>query len=457
MARLLGLDIGTSGCKALLIDEEGRVLKEAHAEYPISTPKPGWSEQEPEHWWRGVQACLDQIGEASDAIGLSGQMHGSVFLDERGEVIRPALLWNDQRTASECQEIYNRVGKDAVHMITCNPPLTGFQLPKLLWLRNHEPENYRQVRSLLLPKDYIRFKLTGQKITEPSDAAGTGILDVAKRAWSERMMAALELDPSIFPEIRESWELVDKVAGGGGDQAAGAVGTGAVVPGIVSVSLGTSGVVFVAKEAPIADPTGAIHTFCHANGKWHQMGVMLSCGGALRWFRDTFAPGTSYDDLAAEAAAVPPGAEGLTFLPYLAGERCPHNDPNLRASFHGTTLAHTRAHFARAVFEGITFGILDCLYAVLPNPSGELRITGGGAKGAFWSQMIADASQLPCVTLEADEGPAYGAALLAGVGLGVWASVEEACAQTIKTKHRVDPQPVDYAEAYGRYRELGRR
>lgn len=463
MAKLLGLDIGTSGCKALLIDGQGHVLKQGHAEYPISTPRAGWSEQNPEDWWRGVQMCLDQIGEAPDAIGLSGQMHGSVFLDANDEVIRPALLWNDQRTADACAEIDTVVGADSVRAITCNPPLTGFQLPKLLWLRSHEPANFARVESLLLPKDYVRFKLTGEKATEPSDASGTGLFDVAERRWSFEMAATLGVDGSILPRVVESWEPSGHtptgvpVVGGGGDQAAGAVGTGAVVPGVISVSLGTSGVVFVAQDRPIADPSGATHTFCHANGKWHRMGVMLSCGGALRWFRDTFATGMGYDALAAEAASVGAGSDGLTFLPYLAGERCPHNDPNLRASFHGATLAHTRAHFARAVFEGITFGILDCLEAVLPNPTGELRITGGGAKGAFWSQMLADAAQLPCVALEADEGPAYGAALLAGVGVGAWGSVEEACDLTIRRKARIEPGVAQYTDAYERYRSLSRR
>ncbi len=459
--KLLGIDIGTSGTKALLVDDTGRILKSVHREYPLSTPQPGWSEQNPEDWWEATQLCLAEIGEKPDAIGLTGQMHGSVFLDLRDEVIRPALLWNDQRTAAECAEIDSTVGAAKVREITANPPLTGFQLPKLLWIRRHEPAAYDRVKSLLLPKDFIRLKLTGERATEVSDASGTGIFDVPHRRWSAPMMTALGLNGAIFPACHESSVVSGKTAdgipvvGGGGDQAAGAVGTGAVTPGIVSVSLGTSGVVFVSQDQPLSDPAGATHTFCHANNRWHRMGVMLSCGGGLRWYRDTFAPGRSYDELAAEAANVPIGAEGLTFLPYLAGERCPHNDPTLRASFHGATLAHTQAHFTRAVFEGLTFGIKDCLRAVAAVPPSELRITGGGAKGAFWSQLLADATGIPCVTLEIDEGPAYGAALLAGVGIGRWDSVEQACRETIRTKHRIDPQGGDFDEAYARFRALG--
>lgn len=459
MPRLLGIDIGTTGCKALLIDERGHILAQAHAEYPISTPHPGWSEQDPEDWWKGVHSCIRQIGERPDAIGLSGQMHGSVFLDSSDSVIRPALLWNDQRTAAECKEIDDRVGFDRVRQLTANPPLTGFQLPKLLWLRNREPENYRRVRSVLLPKDYIRFRLTGEKTGEPSDCSGTGFFHVGERRWASEMGVPLDVDPSLFPPVLESWVVGGKthegvpVVGGGGDQAAGAVGTGAVVSDVISVSLGTSGVVFVARDEAIPDPTGATHTFCHANGKWHRMGVMLSCGGALRWFRDTFAPGMTYDELAAEAETVPPGSDGVTFLPYLTGERCPHNDPNLRASFTGLSLAHGRAHLTRAVFEGVSFGVMDCLRAVLPvvPPGAVLRLTGGGAKGKFWSQMISDVTGLQCVTLAADEGPAYGAALLAGVGIGVWGTVEEACSEMVRPAGHIEPSGTDYSDAYARF------
>ena len=471
MAKLLGIDVGTSGCKVLLIDENGRILKQASAEYPLSAPRPGWSEQNPEDWWQGVVRCLDEIGETRpDAIGLTGQMHGAVFLDADDNVVRPAILWNDQRTVEECAEIDATVGRENVRAITCNPPLSGFQAPKLLWLRNHELSNYGKVRSVLLPKDYIRLKLTGEKWTEPSDASGTGLFNVPKRRWDLGMMAALEIDPALFPPSAESFLPTAHtvrgagltagvpVVGGGGDQAAAAVGTGAVVPGVVSVSLGTSGVVFTAIDGPEYDPSGAAHTFCHANGGWHAMGVMLSCAGALRWYRDTVAPGSSYDDISAEAATAPAGCEGLTFLPYLSGERTPHNDPLARGMWAGLSLAHTRAHLARSVFEGATFGLREGFESLkaLGARADELRVNGGGAKSAFWLQMLADVFGTPCTTLEVDEGPAFGAALLAGVGAGVWPDVASAAQAAVRRKGRVEPSGTDYEEAYDRYRRLYR-
>ncbi|MFZ4506359.1 MAG: xylulokinase [Fimbriimonas sp.] len=469
MAKLLGIDVGTSGCKVLLIDEHGTVLKEASAEYPISVPRALWSEQDPEDWWRGVQECLAKIGESSpDAIGVTGQMHGSVFLDANDQVIRPALLWNDQRTIEEVAEIEERVGHDRIREITCNPPLTGFQAPKVLWLRNHELSNYNRIHRVLLPKDFIRLRLTGTAATEVSDASGTGLLDVKQRQWSSELLNTLELDPTWFPPVYESdvasartlavagLDAGIPVVGGGGDQAAGAVGTGAVAPGILSVSLGTSGVVFTSLTSPEFDRKGAAHTFCHANRAWHAMGVMLSCGGALRWYRDTIAGGTPYDELAAEAAMVQPGADGLTFLPYLTGERCPHNNPLARAAFTGLTLGHSRAHLSRAVFEGISFGLLDGfrLLKGLGADAQEIRVTSGGAKSAFWVQMLADLFQSPCATLVSDEGPAYGAALLAGVGSGIWANVSEATQAAIRVKKVTEPSQIDYSEAYARYQNL---
>lgn len=469
MAKLLGIDIGTSGCKVLLLDETGKVLKQASAEYPISVPQPLWSEQNPEDWWNGVEKCLAEINEPNpDAIGVTGQMHGAVFLDANDQVIRPALLWNDQRTVKECEEMDATIGKDRLREITCNPPLTGFQAPKLLWLRNNELSRYQQVKSLLLPKDYIRFKLTGVKATEVSDASGVGLLNVPKRDWSGELLAKLEIDPSILPPVFESSVASAKtkavaglsagipVVGGGGDQAAGAVGTGAVRTGVISVSLGTSGVVFTAIDAPQYDKAGAAHTFCHANGKWHAMGVMLSCGGALRWYRDTLAAGMGYDQISAEAATVAPGCDGLTFLPYLTGERCPHNDPNARAAFAGVTLGHTHAHLSRALFEGVSFGLLDAMDLLrgLGAKAEQVRVTSGGAKSPFWVQMLADMFGTPCVTLESDEGPAFGAAVLAGVGIGLWSNVETACDQVIRVKSETKPSGVDYGAARVRYQEL---
>ncbi len=469
MAKLLGIDVGTSGCKVLLIDENGRILKSAGAEYPLSTPKPGWSEQNPEDWWQGVVRCLAEIGEANvDAIGLTGQMHGAVFLDERDEVVRPAILWNDQRTVEECAEIDATFGPENVKAVTCNPPLTGFQAPKILWLRNHELSNYQRLRSVLLPKDYIRLRLTGEKRTEVSDASGTGLFNVPERRWSHEMMAALEIDPALFPPAAESFVPTAQtravaglaagipVVGGGGDQAAAAVGTGAVVPGVVSVSLGTSGVVFTAIDGPAYDASGAAHTFCHANGGWHAMGVMLSCAGALRWYRDTVQPGTPYDSISDEASKAPAGCEGLAFLPYLSGERTPHNDPFARAGWAGLTLAHGRPHLARSVFEGATFGLKEGFEALrkLGARADELRVNGGGSRSALWVQMLADAFGVPCTILEVDEGPAFGAALLAGVGAGVWPDVASAAEAAVRRKGRVEPSGTEYAEAYARYRSL---
>ncbi len=469
MAKLLGIDVGTSGCKVLLIDETGRVLKQASAEYPLSIPAPNCSEQNPEDWWHGVQHCLEEIGEPNpDAIGLTGQMHGAVFLDANDEVIRPAILWNDQRTVEECAEIDQVVGAERVRAVTCNPPLTGFQLPKVLWLRNHELSNFQKLKSVLLPKDYIRFKLTGVKATEVSDASGTGLLDVPARNWSGEMMGMLELDPAMFPFCYESSAVSAKtngtgglsagipVVGGGGDQAAGAVGTGAVEPGVISVSLGTSGVVFTAIDAPNYDPGGAAHTFCHANGGWHAMGVMLSCGGALRWYRDTLATGKTYDMIAADAYMSEVGAKGITFLPYLSGERCPHNDPIARGVFAGLNLGSTKSDISRAIFEGISYGLLDGMNLLLGlgATAEEIRVTSGGAKSKFWVQMLADMFQKPCVTLESDEGPAMGAAILAGVGANVWPDVKSACREVIRTKSRFEPTSSLYAPGYKKYQAL---
>jgi xylulokinase len=463
MAKLLGIDVGTSGCKVLAIDETGKVLGQATAEYPLSVPRSLWSEQNPEHWWAGVSKCLQEVGlDDVDAIGLSGQMHGAVFLDSSDEVIRPAILWNDQRTLAECEEIDRVVGRDEVRRITSNPPLTGFQLPKILWLRNHEPEAFGRLRSVLLPKDYIRMKLTGERATEVSDASGTGAFDVPNRTWSHEMMGLLGLETTLFPRCFESSEVSSTtpggipVVGGGGDQAAGAVGTGAVAPGLISVSLGTSGVVFTSIDEPNADHGGGAHTFCHANGKWHAMGVMLSCGGALRWFRDSFYPGKGYDQITTDASEVLAGADGAAFLPYLTGERSPHNDPKARASFSGLTLSHDRKSMARAVMEGISFGLLECfqLLKTLGAQSESIRVTGGGAKSEFWVQMLSDVFQTPCVTLRADEGPAMGAAILAGVGVGVWPDAATGCSDCVHAERTFSPNSIDYSQPYEKYRDL---
>jgi xylulokinase len=469
MARLLGIDVGTSGCKLVLIDETGKVLKQASREYPISTPRPLWSEQNPLDWWEGVRSCLAEMGETSpDAIGVTGQMHGAVFLDAHDEVIRPAILWNDQRTVAECEEIDRTAGAENVRRVTCNPPLTGFQLPKILWLRNNELDRFRQLESVLLPKDYIRFRLSGVKATEVSDASGVGLFDVPKRRWSSELAEALGLRESLFPECFESSQVSARtrgvpgladgipIVGGGGDQAAAAVGTGCVEPGIVSVSLGTSGVVFTALTEPAYHAQGAAHTFCHANNAWHAMGVMLSCGGAVRWFRDTLAAGKSYDEMTSAASRAPVGCGGVTFLPYLTGERCPHIDPYARAAFGGMTLSTTFEHLCRSLFEGVTFGLKEGfdLLAVLGATASQVRVNGGGAKSSFWVQLISDVFQAGCAAPSVDEGPAFGAAILAGVGVGVWPSVQQGCREVVKLERFWEPQAVDYSGIINRYKEL---
>jgi xylulokinase len=476
MAQLLGIDVGTSGAKVVLIDETGTLLAQASAAYPLEIPQPGWSQQNPEDWWNGVCQCLEkiatQLGDAyaPTSVGLTGQMHGAVFLDDTGQIVSPAILWNDQRTVEECEEIERAVGRDQVIAITGNPALTGFQLPKLLWLRNHHLSAYQRVAHLLLPKDYIRYRLTGEFATDVSDASGTVMLDLRTRDWSAHVLNALEVDAAILPKVYESATVTGEttvggplpaglpVVAGGGDQAAGAVGTGAVSPGVVSVSLGTSGVVFASLPQLAVDPAGRVHTFAHANGSYHAMSVMLSCGGAVRWARDTFFPDLEFDEMTGLAAKSAPGAGEVTFLPYLAGERSPHNDPYARASVLNLSLANQRADLARAVFEGVSFGLADGyrVLAELGVTSSELRVTGGGAKSDFWVQLLANLFECRCVRLAVDEGPAMGAAILAGVGAGVWPDVVTACASVVQKADAVEPnadsaEKSAMAEAYARF------
>jgi xylulokinase len=468
MQKLLGIDVGTSGCKVLLINEAGSILREASAEYSISCPHPNWSEQDPNIWIEGISKCLEEIGERKpDAIGLTGQMHGGVFLDSDSQVIRPAILWNDQRTFEESTEIEKVVGSDRIREITCNPPLTGFQLPKLIWLRKNEPDAYRRISKILLPKDYVRFWLSGFFATDVSDASGTAMFDVPNRRWSPEILSKMKIPDDWLPECFESdmittqthgrgwFEAGIPIAAGGGDQAAAAVGTGAVVPGVTSVSLGTSGVVFTSIPEPTYHASGTTHTFCHANRGWHAMGVMLSCGGALRWFRDTLGAGKGYDELAELASRVPPGANGLTFAPYLSGERCPFVDPFATASFSGIRLDHGISEFARAVFEGASVGLdsaMDLLTSLGATKS-EVRVTGGGAKSDFWVQMLCDMFKRSCRTMETDEGPAFGAAILAGVSIGVWESPYAASTVALTTKKEFKPQSVDYDKVKARSKD----
>ncbi len=486
VALLIGIDIGTSATKTLLCDERGRILGSATEEYPSSSPYPLWSEQNPEDWWQATVRSIKRVlfesnadGREVRAIGLSGQMHGLVMLDENNEVLRPAILWNDQRTAEECAEITTTIGAERLIQLTCNPALTGFTAPKILWVRKHEPDVYERCRHVLLPKDYIRFRLTGEYATEVSDASGTLLLDVRNRRWSSEMLTELGIDPSWLPACYESHEVSARlsasvaseldlpantaVVGGAGDQAAGAVGNGIVKTGVISATLGTSGVVFAFSDTVQTDPFGRVHTFCHAApGKWHVMGCMLSAGGSFQWFRDNLGEvecdqarrmGVDpYEILCEEAEDAAPGSEGLIFLPYLTGERTPHCNPNAKAAYIGLTARHGKPEMIRATLEGITYGMRDALEIMkaMGVPIQQIRLSGGGARSRLWRQICADVFGLPVCTINASEGPAFGVALLAGVGAGLWASVEQACEQTIKVVSETPVNP-EHSAIYARY------
>jgi xylulokinase len=494
MPHLLGIDIGTSGTKTLVCDEDGRVLATAVAEHPISSPKPGWSEQNPEDWWQACCIATKAVLKRAKlkpadigGIGLSGQMHGSVFLGDGPKALRPALLWNDQRTAEQCQQIeYKAGGREALIELVANPALTGFTAPKILWVREHEPKVYERTRHILLPKDYIRYRMTGDYATEVSDASGTLLLDVVHRTWSDRLLGLLEIDKGLLPRLHESPEVTGSlhkeaartlglaagipVVGGGGDQAAGAVGNGIVSSGVVSATLGTSGVVFAHADQPTRDPQGRVHTMCHAvPGKWCVFGCMLSAGGSFQWLRNQLGQAEvalakrkkvdPYQLLIAEAATAPPGSEGLFFLPYLTGERCPHPDPYARGAWIGITARTTRAMLIRSLLEGVTFGMRDALEIMrgMGIDVTQVRASGGGARSDFWRHLQADVYQSPIVVTNAAEGPAYGVALLAGVGTGVWGSVEEGCRCSIKQVERVAPnkkQSAIYDKLYAVYDKL---
>ena len=454
MTALVGIDVGTSGVKALALSESGEILARAEHEYPLATPKPGWAEQEPDDWARAADAALGELGVEPLSIGWSGQMHGLVVLDARGEVIRPAILWNDQRTAAECAEIEERVGLERLIELTGNRALTGFTAPKLLWLRRHDPESYARIRHVLLPKDYVRFRRTGEHAIDVADASGTLLFDVANRRWSDDVLDALELPGEWLPPAHESTAIA-----GAGDQAAGALGVGIDGPGPLSVVLGTSGVVFAALDAYRPEPQARLHTFCHAvPGTWHAMGVMLSAAGSLQWWRSALGK-PSYDELLAEAAAAPPGSEGLLFQPYLQGERTPHADPDARGAFAGLTLRHGRGHLTRAVLEGVAYGLRDSLELLraVGVEASVGRISGGGARSELWLKIVASALDLPLERTEAEEGAAFGAALLGGVQAGVFADAHEAVAATVRVRDRVEPEPdwtAAYEEGYARYRLL---
>jgi xylulokinase len=493
MAYLLGIDIGTSGTKTLICDHKGKVLATASAEHTSYAPRPGYSEQDPAEWWaamcKATRAVLKKAkikGAQVSGIGLSGQMHGSVFLGSGAKPLRKALLWNDQRTGEQCEQITQAAGgRERLIELVANPALTGFTAPKILWVRQHEPRVYEKTRHILLPKDYIRYRMTGEYATDVSDASGTLLLDVANRVWSDKLLSILQIDRSLLPWMHESHEVTGTVhrqaaeamglaegtpvVGGGGDQAAGAVGNGIVKAGIVSATLGTSGVVFAHADSPTRDPQGRVHTMCHAvAGKWCVFGCMLSAAGSLQWFRNNLASEemriarknklNAYDLLTRQAADAPIGGEGLFFLPYLTGERCPHPDPLARGAWIGLTNRTTRAMMIRALLEGVTYGMRDALEIMrqMGIEVSQVRASGGGATSAFWRQMQADVYGSPLVLTNACEGPAYGVALLAGVGTGVWSDVNEACDATIATTLRVKPNR-RHAEQYQRFYPVYRK
>ncbi len=447
MTTLIGLDVGTSGVKGIALSGDGDVLAVAEEPYPLSTPHPGWSEQEPEDWWRAAQAVLARLPEGP--VGLSGQMHGLVVLDEAERVLRPAILWNDQRTGAECAEIEERVGLERLIELTGNRALTGFTAPKLLWLRRHEPDTYARIRHVLLPKDYVRLRLTGDQAIDAADASGTLLFDVAHRRWSDEVCAALEVPLEWLPPAFESTEVA-----GAGDQAAAALGVGIAAPGPVSVVLGTSGVVFAALPSYEPDALARVHTFCHAvPGTWHAMGVMLSAAGSAAWLQRALA--APYAELDAEAERWEPGCEGLSFAPYLAGERTPYPDPDARGAFTGLSVRHDRGALWRAMLEGVAFGLRDSLellreLGVRPEVG---RVSGGGARSELWLRIVASALGLPLERTEVEEGSAFGAALLAGVRAGVFADAREAVDRCVRARSVVEPV-WDYDDAYARFRTL---
>jgi xylulokinase len=493
MQYFIGLDVGTTGSKAVLINEQGKILATHISEYPMLTPKPLWTEQNPEDWWRascqsfrGVMHKAKVEAKNIKGIGLTGQMHGLVLLDKEGKVLRPCIMWNDQRTSAQCVSITEKIGFDKLMAITGNPVLPGFTAPKIQWVRENEPKIFKQVKHVLLPKDYIKYRLTDVWNSDVSDAAGTSLLDVGQRRWSEEITKALDIPMEWLPAVTESASVFGQVTAsaaketgllagipvvaGAGDQAAGAVGSGTVQSGVISVCLGTSGVVFAHTDRLTIEPQGRLHAFCHAvPGNWHLMGVTLSAGGSFRWYRDTFADTEKeqanrlnkdvYDIITAGAAQIRAGAEGLLFLPYLTGERTPYPDPNARGIFYGITVRHGKNYFARAVLEGVAFSLLDCLQLIknLGTPIREIRIIGGGTRSVLWRQIIADIFNQELLTLTVSEGAPFGAALLAAVGTGSYKNVAAACGNTIQIETRTKPVHENielYGEAYALYRQM---
>jgi xylulokinase len=483
-SNFLGVDISTTSSKALLIDEAGEVVAVASSPHTLQTPRPLWSEQNPPEWWQAVCVSVRSImkktgvkAETVAAMGLTGQMHGLVMLDDTGKVLRPAILWNDQRTQAQCDEIHARIGRERFIQITGNVALTGFTAPKILWIKENEPEIYAKTTHVLLPKDFVRYKLMGDFAMDKADGSGTVLFNLKERDWSDEVLSALGIPRRWMPPLYEGPQITGHltpaaaeatglkagtpVMAGGGDQAAQAVGVGAVEPGIIGLTVGTSGVVFATTPSALIEPEGRLHAFCHAvPGMWHFMGVMLSAAGSLQWFRDTLAQGISFDDLLKEAETVPAGSEGLQFLPYLSGERTPHPDPLARGAFIGLTLRHGRGHMTRAVLEGVAFGLKDSFTLIQNAGLGavdQVRASGGGIKSPLWRQILASVLEAELITVDVIEGAAYGACLLAGVGAGVWPDVATACKKVVKMAEIAKPnesQVAIYRVMYPIYREL---
>jgi xylulokinase len=493
MEYLIGIDVGTTGTKTILVDKNGKLIASSLEEYPLSTPRPKWAEQDPIDWWRATVKSINSVINQSKVkpddihgVGLSGQMHGLVLIDKNHNVLRPAILWCDVRTTEQCQYITEKVGKELLVKSTCNPALEGFTAPKLIWVRDNEPEVYEKAYKMMLPKDYVRFRLTGEIATEMSDAAGTILFDVRNRKWSQEVLDRLGVSSDLMPPCYESIDVCGKITPkvaemtglkpgtpvvcGGADNACTAVGNGIVVTGRTSASIGTSGTMLTPTDTPEVDPSLRAHTFCHCvPNKWYVMGVMLQAGGAFRWFRDNLgdkevwqakqANIDPYEILTKEASQVDAGCEGLVFLPYLIGERTPHGDANAKGVFFGLTLRHKKEHLVRSVMEGVTFGMRDSLEIIknLGLDVGQIRATGGGARSEFWRQMQADIYDAEVVTINIAEGPAFGAAILAGVGAGVYKSIEEATDSLVEITSTTQPIEANkkiYNEYYQIYRDL---
>lgn len=486
---LLGIDVGTGGTRALVIDSGGRLVASAMEDHQaFASPQIGWAEQDPDDWWRACTVAVRKAlttaqlrGDQIACVGFSGQMHGAVLLDEQERVVRPAIIWCDVRTEKQSRELTALIGVDRLIQLTCNPALPNFTLTKCLWVRENEPDKWEKVRSLMLPKDYVRLRLTGERATDVADASGTLLLDVAHRQWSKQLLRLVQIEDSLLPALYESPEICGKISASGaaatglqvgthvvagaGDQAAGAIGMGAVSPGMVTATIGTSGVVFAATDGPALDPKGRLHTFCHAvPGRWMAMGVTQAAGLSLRWFRDQFGcaangAGESYEKLTAEAASAPAGCDGLLWAPYLMGERTPYLDPEARGVLAGLTASHTRAHVIRAILEGVAFSLRDIftIFQEIKVPVKTIRLGGGGARSTLWRQIQADVYGQRVETVEAEEGAAYGAAILAGVGATVWPSVDAACESVVRGAGNIGPNPADSVvmeKSYAAYRRV---